>query len=91
MLLKNEFHRNTVRRSLTLPEEIVRDIDLYAKAIDSSPNWVVSQILAKFFAKDKDFLEWKDTHRDSLGKIQPPKPISSGKPAKETGASPVSS
>ncbi|MBP7865970.1 MAG: hypothetical protein KA419_08455 [Acidobacteria bacterium] len=82
MLLKNETPRKTIRRSLTLPEEIFQDIDLYARAIDSSPNWVVSQILAKFFVKDREFLEWKEFLRSSAEQPRLPVP-GNPKPARE--------
>ncbi len=61
MILKNENSRYSVRRSVSLTEELNRDLDLYAEAVDSSPNWVVNQVLSRFFSKDKDFHAWKES------------------------------
>lgn len=59
MILKNKNSRCSVRRTLSLSEEVNRDLELYAAALESSPNWVVNQVLTRFFAKDKEFQEWK--------------------------------
>ncbi len=80
MILKNEMSRYSVRRTLSLTEEVSRDLDLYAQAIDSSANWVINQVLSRFFSKDKDFLEWKETLADEPGE----KKVSSHKSSKRS-------
>lgn len=79
MILKNEMSRNSIRRTFSLSEEVSRDLDLYAQAIDSSANWVVNQVMSRFFAKDKDFLEWKKSRISDPGE----KGHSSLKPSKK--------
>ena len=62
MLLRDEKHGKTIRRSIALEESVSAELDLYAKALDSSANWVVNQALSFVFAKDKDFQAWKEAH-----------------------------
>ena len=40
----------------------ILDIQLYAKAIDSSPDYVVAQALRKLFG-DKEFQSWKEANK----------------------------
>ena len=60
MKIQNEMQRKPVRRTISLDDAVNRDLDLYARLIDSSPNYVVNQILAMFFDKDKDFQDRKN-------------------------------
>ena len=43
----------------------ILDIQLYAKAIHSSPDYVVSQALRKLFG-DKEFQSWKDANKTEM-------------------------
>ena len=66
-MLQQEIQIPSERKQFKLRKDLIDQITAYSKMISSSEEYVVSEILSRFFSKDEDFQKYIESHQSELG------------------------
>lgn len=63
-LIAKEVKSNRVNLQVRVTDQVVTDLDLYCRFLQSRKEYVVENLLAFAFKKDRDFQDWLATNQD---------------------------